>query len=131
MMAAGCIPVDLYRYNNLLDHHSDCAILAYQSATSLSAALEAVLLNQEETVRRSEACVEFAATRTEAWETDVHCNHVLAMLAGEEAKFRNVNFDTFYEGPPVIAREDDSYPVHHFCDWHYKLAAASLPASRV
>ncbi|WP_373417079.1 rhamnosyltransferase WsaF family glycosyltransferase, partial [Vibrio parahaemolyticus] len=29
MMASGCVPVDIYRYNNLLDFKSGTSLLAY------------------------------------------------------------------------------------------------------
>jgi glycosyltransferase involved in cell wall biosynthesis len=84
MMAAGCIPVDLYRSNNLFDHRDGCAVLAYQTPTSLAAALEMLLVDRSQAERRRHSCVEFVASRTEQWETDVLVNHVLALVSGEQ-----------------------------------------------
>jgi FMN phosphatase YigB (HAD superfamily) len=124
MMAAGCIPVDLYRYNNLFDHRDGCAVLAYQSPASIAAALEMLLVDSPQAARRRSACIEFVLPRTEQWETDVLLNHLLEMVAGEPPP-RGAAVRPSYHEAPVIAREDETAAIYQFCDWQRQQAGAS------
>ncbi|MCA0045096.1 rhamnosyltransferase WsaF family glycosyltransferase [Celeribacter litoreus] len=84
MMAAGCIPVDVYRYNNLFDYSDGSALLAYQSPASLAAAFDHLLRNPDECAARREKSIEIAKMRTLRWETDIHVNAIEAVLRGED-----------------------------------------------
>lgn len=126
MMAAGCVPVDLYRYNNLLDFREGTALLAYQSPASVAAALAALLSDATGASKRSEACIKFASSRTEQWETDVICNHVLAQMAGRTLALGEINLPNPYADGPIIATIDDLAAVRRFCEWQRSLAEIPL-----
>ena len=124
MMAAGCIPVDLYRYNNLMDHESGTAILAYQSAESLASAIESVLTNPKASARRSAAAYELTRTRTLEWEMDAISHGVLRLLDGDRTCGADIKVT--YTDPPVIAESDQVPWVNRFCDWQIHCATDRL-----
>ena len=115
MMVAGCIPVDLYRYNNLLDYESGTILLAYQNAESISHALSQILSNPRMAKDMSERAHAFAVPRTLDWEVDVIANDVLAMMDGTLPPLIDINL--FYDDEPVIvAADSDERAVRRFCD---------------
>lgn len=116
MMAAGCIPVDLFRYNNLLDYRDGTACLAYQSPQSVAAAIEAIASDQAAAAERREACIQFASSRTEAWETDVTCNHILSAMSGRDLMLGEVALPTAYAEKPFLAADDRTGAIRRFCD---------------
>ncbi|MFZ5784768.1 MAG: hypothetical protein ACOY4R_31620 [Pseudomonadota bacterium] len=116
MMAAGCIPVDLYRYNNLLDYQDGTACLAYQSPQSVASAIEWLASNQSAASERREACIKFALSRTEAWETDVTCNHILSAMSGRDLMLGEISLPAAYAEKPFIAADDDTGAIRRFCE---------------
>jgi FMN phosphatase YigB (HAD superfamily) len=127
MMAAGCIPVDLFRYNNMMDHVRGTSLLSYQGAASVAAALSLLLLDQDEAARRRAACVAFGQTRTLAWEMDALTNNVMAMMSGETLGGHAQ--EMMYRDGPFFAPEDDHKSPRQFCEWQLRLASNGLPLS--
>ena len=121
MMAAGVVPVDIYRYNNLMDYQAGTISLAYQSSASLAEAMCVLLEDSEKLQRHRHAGIEFAKTRSLDWEMDVIFNHSLALLNGVHASqpVPHVSYDAM----PVLAKCDDTHNVKAFCDWQRRLAS--------
>ena len=123
MMAAGCVPVDLYRYNNLLDHDACNSLLAYQDPFSIAGAIAALLGEQEMWSQMSSNAIRSASARTLRWEVDVLTNHVMAQVDG---KLQESWSDPFvYRGKPFIAPESDRREVRTFCDIQLSTALTS------
>ena len=115
MMAAGCVPVDLYRYNNLLDHKSGTVLLAYQNADSLAQAMLEILSNPGKATEMSKAAQAFVSTRTLDWELDVIANNVLALMDGKLPPSSEI--DLFYDDEPVICTtRGDAGAMKRFCE---------------
>ncbi|MEM9710078.1 MAG: hypothetical protein AAF871_14955, partial [Pseudomonadota bacterium] len=124
MMASGCVPVDIYRYNNLFDFGG--GVLAYQSAQSISAALFKVLQSEDEREKLRSAGLKFMAGRTQDWETDIFATHISRILEGfEDADIRLP--EALYMADPVIANEDENPGVLGFLEHQRSLA---MDASR-
>ncbi|MEY8880069.1 hypothetical protein [Donghicola sp. XS_ASV15] len=123
MMAAGCVPVDVYRYNNLFDYADGTALLAYQSAHSLAAAFDHLLSDPEALAARSDKGVEIAKMRSLQWETDIHVNAVEAVLRGETLD--DVTLPSLsYSDPAFVSIEDDTNAVQRFLAWQRENANA-------
>lgn len=122
MMAAGCVPVDVYRYNNLLDHKPGTILLAYQNQHSIAAALLEVLGDADKARAMSRAARRFVAPRTLDWEVDVISNNLLALMQGELPPFAMLD-QLIYDQPPIIVAEHgNEQAMRKFCD--SQLAAA-------
>lgn len=122
MMAAGTVPIDLYRYNNLLDHEAGTALLAYQSPISICEAMASLLDDDTQFMARAKRCYELARTKTLDWEQDVFANGVAEMLSGN----LNSEFSVteFYSSEPFISiQERKSSSIKQFCSWQAQLAA--------
>ena len=127
MMAAGCVPVDLYRYNNLLDHKRGTALLAYQNADSLAQAMLELLSDPDKARGMAKAAQTFVSSRTLDWELDVIANNVLALMDGELPPLSEI--DLFYDDEPIIsATKGDEQAMRRFCD--AQRAAALQPGWR-
>jgi len=113
MMAAGCVPVDLYRYNNLLDYRTGTARLANPGEYSLAAAIIALLKDDTDWRRRSFACAQDAGERTLEWEMEAAANHMVDLLRGTSAQ-QPWRFQEWYGEQPVIAPEEDRPGVRAF-----------------
>lgn len=124
MMAAGCVPVDLYRYNNLMDHIPDTIMLAYQDSASIAEALLAVL-DPPTFKRMSVAARRFTASRTMDWEMDVIANSVLAQIDGTLPADASIRLS--YVDEPVIATGSRSVAVERFCCSQRELAERRMP----
>ncbi len=122
MMAAGTVPIDLYRYNNLFDHDGTGAILAYQGAASLAEAMISMLGQPAAWQHRSNACIEHARTRTLSWEQDVVANAIAGLVEGAATPRAHVQ-PSFLQ-PPVVARKDHTPQALAFLKWQAKLASA-------
>lgn len=122
MMAAGCVPVDVYRYNNLFDYEPSTIKMAYQTPDSLAEAICELLENKTELRKRRTKSIRFASARTLEWETDVIVNSAVAYLQGKHPEQSNVQM--LYTEPPVIAEKDKSPSVIAFCDWQLNLSNA-------
>jgi O-antigen biosynthesis protein len=121
MMAAGCVPVDVYRYNNLFDYENGTGMLAYQSAESLAEAMLHLLEHKEELAVRSKKCIATALHRTLIWETDAAVNAVEHVLEGGTLNDMPPPLPS-YTDPPFISARDDRQPVRAWCSWQKRLA---------
>lgn len=123
MMAAGCIPVDLYRYNNLLDHQTGTILLAYQNAASIAKALLSILGDPAKARDMSASAIEFAKSRTLEWEVDVIANNLMALMDGDLPPLWPAPQP--YDAPPVIATEYESEDaIRRFCEAQLKASRA-------
>jgi glycosyltransferase involved in cell wall biosynthesis len=120
MMAAGCVPVDLYRYNNLMDHADGTILLAYQNSQSIAAAILSLLTEPDRASRMSAAAMRFAGSRTLDWEVDVIANNVLAMM--EDTLPATWPCSMRFTGAPLIAPKGDTQSVRRFCETQRRLA---------
>ncbi|KZC98262.1 hypothetical protein AUP43_14850 [Oceanibaculum pacificum] len=120
MMAAGTIPVDLYRYNNLLDHKDGTAILAFQSDASLAEAMLNVLENEIDCLERSQTCIYSTQSRSLLWEQDVIGNAISEILQKGHPTGHNIQL--LYEDSAVIAAEEKIPSVTSFCRWQKYLS---------
>jgi len=125
MMAAGCVPVDLYRYNNLLDHKSGTVLLSFQNPHSLSKAILSLLNDAKSTALISRKASKFVSTRTLDWEMDVIANNVLAMM--DDQLSGTPELDLIYDAAPIISLDkdvkEDLKSIKGFCASQYALAA--------
>ncbi len=121
MMAAGCVPVDIYRYNNLFDYDAGTGVLAHDSAESIAKALIGLLEDPAGCQARSKKAMDSVRHRSLAWEMDVAVNAVGMGLDG-------FDFDTIEEqGPtytdaPVIADRWNTGPVNRFMAYQWEQA---------
>lgn len=123
-MAAGCIPVDLYRYNNLFDNPNGASLLAYQSESSIAGAILHLLEHPSESLRRRENGIRLAQKRTMQWEVDSAVNAVSWLCNGKS--FDKIDPpEIIYTENPFIDRTDDTMPVRSFCIHQKSLAHAS------
>jgi len=120
MMAAGCVPVDLYRYNNLFDYPRGAALLAFQSSDSISAALISLLEDRTKWELMSGVAVESARTLTEAWEKDVLTNGVFDLV--ERGRLRPLPIEPRFADPPFISPRDRRPEVESYCAHQWSLA---------
>jgi FMN phosphatase YigB (HAD superfamily) len=126
MMAAGCVPVDVYRYNNLFDYGNGTGLLAYQSAESLAEAMLHLLEHEEELAARRDKCIATATQRTLDWETDAAVNAIEHVLEG--GVFSEIPQPApSYTDPPFVGRKDDRQPVRAWCAWQKKLSDMTGP----
>ena len=120
-MAAGCVPVDLYRYNNLFDNPTGTSLLAYQSEDSIAEAILHLLENNNECEERSLNGIALARQRTLQWEVDAACNAVKAITSG--LNLDDINAPTcVYNDKPFLSSSDSNREVDAFCIWQYNLA---------
>ena len=127
MMAAGCIPVDLYRYNNLMDHKRGTVLLAYQDSDSIAEALASILDDSGKAERMSGDIAKYAASRTLDWEMDVIANCVLAMTDGKLPPFSDVKL--MYSDSPILARSSRRPGVERFCQMQRAFAEFAVKTS--
>ncbi|MCE4222672.1 hypothetical protein HCU64_02815 [Methylobacterium sp. C25] len=121
MMAAGCIPIDLYRYNNLFDYADGTAVLAYQDAPSIADAILHVLeLDAEQAATRRAQSVKAMRSRTLSWESDVIANAIVLQMTGSRVQGTAPTMSYFDE--PFISRFDDRSEVRNYCRHQRKLA---------
>ena len=125
-MAAGVVPVDLYRYSNLFDYADGTGILAYQSPDSLARALASIFEDDREFTRRSLACIDHVASRTDEWESEVLANGVMSMLA--RGRLRQPPVELSYKEPPLIATIDRSPESEAFLAAQRRRASVSAPS---
>jgi len=120
-MASGCVPVDLYRYNNLFDHPTGTSLLAYQSEASIAEAILYLLENPDECRSRREKGIAHAKQRTLKWEIDTAINAIKLLLSG--ASFDKIRPpECIYHDEPMIATTDRTREVVSFCRWQRELA---------
>ncbi len=120
LMAAGGVPVEVYRYNTLFDYDDGTAVLAYQSPGSLAEAMLGLLTDDARWQAHQRRCLDFVSRRPLAWETEVMVNVVLARISGiaiEPATAR-----PRYHDDPIIAPSDAGRATRAFCDWQRRSA---------
>lgn len=111
MAAAGCRPIDIYRYNNLMDHISGVSILAFQSADSIAEALLNVLLEDGNVA--ADGLAKKMQPRTLTWESDAIVSNVLQILEGRPQGEEMPQVS--YVDDPVLAAIDDTPAARMFC----------------
>lgn len=121
MMAAGCVPVDVYRYNNLFDYETETGVLAYQSSESIAAAMTHLLTSKTELQRRRRNCIEKSANRSLRWETDATVNAIEHIIEGGNFDGLNHPEPSFLENP-FIADIDNRAEVEAWCEWQRRLS---------
>ncbi len=121
MMSAGCVPVDIYRYNNLFDYGKNCGVLAYQSPESLAEAMCKLLEDDTFFNNRQKAGFQYTAGRSLDWETDVAANAIAHVLDGGDL-LRLKTPQVSYSDAPIIAASDDNAKVQNFVTWQRNLA---------
>jgi hypothetical protein len=121
MMAAGCVPVDVYRYNNLFDYEDSTGLLAWQSADSLAAAMIHLLENEDELALRRERSIASSAHRTLRWEADAAVNAVEFVLEGGDLNSLPVP-RLSYNDPVFVADSDQRPSVLAWCEWQHRQA---------
>jgi FMN phosphatase YigB (HAD superfamily) len=126
LMAAGVVPVDLYRYNNLFDYADGTGILAYQSPDSLARALASIFEDDTESTRRGLACIDHVASSTYEWETEVLANGVMSMLA--RGRLRQPPVALSYQVTALIAEVDRSPESEAFLAEQRRRASVSAPS---
>lgn len=112
MMAAGVVPVDLYRYSNLFDYADATAILAYPSPESLARALASLFDDEEDRNRRSQASISHASSLTFEWETAVLANGVASMLS--TGSLREPPVSRSYHEAAYVAASDRGSEIEAF-----------------
>ncbi|NNU79017.1 hypothetical protein HMH01_01075 [Halovulum dunhuangense] len=123
MMAAGCVPVDIFRYNNLFDYPDGAAKLAYQSPASVAEALLSLFKDPDETESRRAHGIDYMRPRTLEWEVDVAVNAVSwAMQAGQAEELPVAR--PLYTGAPVIAEADDTTAARAYCAAQARMGSA-------
>ncbi|MGL4242271.1 MAG: hypothetical protein ACRCTI_14270 [Beijerinckiaceae bacterium] len=120
MMAAGCVPVDIYRYNNLMDHEAGTILLAYQDSASIAESLQRIVNDDDTFQSMSSRAVAHASERSLEWEMDVIVNGLMAQLDGKLPPV--VDLKRTYTEAPIIAASSRSKGVDAFCATHRKLA---------
>jgi predicted HAD superfamily hydrolase/glycosyltransferase involved in cell wall biosynthesis len=121
LMAAGTVPVDVYRYNNLLDYPDSTLKLAYQSPDSIAEAIIKLFEDEKEYSLRKEKSIKFAISRTLEWEMDVFVNSALSLMNNKNIESSLVQSE--FSDPAFISEKDKSEHTDAFCDWQKKLAA--------
>lgn len=120
-MAAGCVPVDLYRYNNFFDNSTGTAVLAYQSSASIAEAILHLLDNPEECEARRFKGINYAKERTIDWEVDAVVNAIRWLFC--EGNFDRIQTpECSYHQEPVIAVSDRNRQTINYCKWQRALA---------
>ncbi len=114
MMAAGCVPVDVYRYNNLFDYADGTALLAFQTAESLAAAMLNLLGDEQNWQERSKRSITVAANRTMAWEMDTAVNAVDFCLSGGSLNDLPPTLPSYTQSP-FLAASDSNESVMAWC----------------
>jgi O-antigen biosynthesis protein len=110
MAAAGCRPVDLFRYNNLMDHIDGVSTLAFQSPESIAAAILSALDDQDDTATVLAGRMRY---RSLEWERDAIVANVLSVL--DNRPDQGWTLRSSFNGDPVLAATDDMPAVREYC----------------
>ncbi len=127
MMACGCVPIDIYRYNNLFDYGGGAGCLAYQSAASLAEAIARPLEDAAAFDVRQNAGFDWVSSRSLDWESDAFANQTAFILDGVAIEDLEVPAPN-YTDAPVVAPEDDVPEVWHYLDHQWALACRGVNA---
>lgn len=123
MMAAGCVPVDIYCYNNLFDYGAGSGVLAYQSPQSLAEAMCRLL--EDDTLRgqRMQGGLNCVKHRTLDWETDVAVNTVSFVLEGGNLADLP-HPEPSYTDAPILSQHCASGASEAYTAWQWRLATS-------
>lgn len=113
MAAAGCTPVGLYRYNNVMDMDDCFSVLAFQSAHSIARAMSEAIERYEDDQSHAASIASHFDNRTLIWERDATVANIISMLDGKLCE--DWNLPAQYKAEPVIAPEDDNPAIRAFC----------------
>lgn len=125
MMRAGCVPVDVFRYNNLFDYAPFSATLSYQDSESIELAMMRLLKQPEDWNKYSSAALSFSRHRTLDWEVEVLVNSVNYMYH-ENGALPSTPTPIYKEKPVVCISEKHSSSVEAFCNWQKILSELSV-----
>lgn len=120
-MASGCVPVDLYRYNNMFDNLTGTALLAYQSEASIAEAILQLLNDKADYKMRRDKGLSLAKQRTLDWEVDTAVNAVKWLLSKGSFEKLQTPARTYYQSP-IIAEIENTREVANFCKWQESLS---------
>ncbi len=120
LMASGTVPVDIYRYNNLLDFSNETSVLSYQSEFSLASAICELLENDSYYLKRRNNCINFVKSRTLEWEREAMFNAVSYSYVNDLTITREI-FQS-YDCLPIIDKVDEKLKAKDFCQYQYNLA---------
>jgi FMN phosphatase YigB (HAD superfamily) len=101
MMASGCVPVDVYRYNNLFDYPEVTVLLAHQTPEALAKAICSLIESPHSLQKRRSDCISFASSRSLQWEVDTLVNTVHARMKGLLCS--STPSTPIYHGCPILA----------------------------
>ncbi|WP_295244112.1 hypothetical protein [uncultured Brevundimonas sp.] len=113
MAAAGCTPVSLYRYNNIMDLDDRFSVLAFQGKQSIAQALLEVVEKYEGGNDRATLIASHFPGRTLTWERDAAVGNIISMLDGKICE--DWSLSPLYKMEPVIASADDNAAIRAFC----------------
>lgn len=113
MAAAGCTPVNLYRYNNVMDLDDGFSVLAYQSAQSIAHALAEIVEKYDRDKSYAASIASRLYDRTLTWERDAAVGNIIGALDSKICEGGNLS--ALYRAEPVIAPTDDNAAVRAFC----------------
>jgi len=129
MMAAGCVPVDVYRYNNLFDYPAGTTLLAHQTPASLAKAICSLIEDPVALKTRRAECIRYAASRTLDWEVDTLVNTLHAKMRGLDLPTQTSN--PLYGASPVIALNKPDSGSVEFCQTQAKQAGIAWHLSNI
>lgn len=121
MMAAGMVPIDVYRYNNLFDYADGTALLCLQGAQSLGSAITALLDSDRQLAEHRRRCRDFIDQRLRKWETDAMVNVILARVNGLACRPSTSTMTYSLDG--YIAAENLLPGAADFCDHQRAMAS--------
>lgn len=114
MMAAGCVPVDVYRYNNLFDYPDGTVLLAHQTPEALAKAICWLIETPQALQKRSADCISFASSRTLQWEVDTLTNTLHAIIKGLHLVGKRTT--PIYHSPPILTEvQHNDSGCYRFC----------------
>ena len=127
MMACGCVPIDVYRYNNLFDYEEGTALLVYQDSASIASAICDLLESNEDWQQRSNSCIDYVRPRTLQWEVDVLVNSV-SMIASGKLHEGMQSPAVSYKSAAVFNHDSySSAAIQRYCKWQMSLGSSSIP----
>lgn len=126
MMRAGCVPIDVFRYNNLFDYQSGTGMLVYQNPESISSAILELLSNSSDFNYRMNNCIEFSRTRTLDWEIDFLANAVNYSWNHEETLVQEIPKPTYFDNAIINNDNVDIGFAENFCKWQLHLAESFI-----
>jgi len=113
MSAAGCSVVDLYRYNNLMDHTNITSLLTHQSAVSLAEGILTTLERRDADATAAKKVSSSLSGHTLQWESDTLVASVIGLVEGSLGTAGQIR--PKYLNQPFIADADLNPAAREFC----------------